>query len=73
MKEKVSNTLKKLRITIQKDGGEIELIDVNKDGIVLIKLKGIYKNCPHSRRSIRVIIENILLKEVQGINYILGI
>jgi Fe-S cluster biogenesis protein NfuA len=73
MKERVSNTLKKLRTTFQKDDGDIELIDVNKDGVVLIKLKGIYKSCPDLRVGINVIIENLLMNEVQGINSVLAI
>jgi len=73
MKERVSNTLQKLRLNLQKDNGDIELIDVNKDGVVLIKLKGIYKSCPDLRVGINVIIENLLMNEVKGINFVLAI
>lgn len=73
MKEKVLNSLEKLRPIIKISGGDIELIDINNDGIVLVKLKGKCKNCPVTNISIKTIIENSLIKEVSGVKYVLGI
>jgi Fe-S cluster biogenesis protein NfuA len=39
MKEKVQAVIEKLRPLLQRDGGDIELIDV-EDGVVKVKLTG---------------------------------
>ena len=40
MKEKVSQVLEKVRPVLQRDGGDVELVEVSEDGVVLVRLKG---------------------------------
>ena len=40
MREKVAEILEKVRPILQRDGGDVELVDVNQDGVVLVRLKG---------------------------------
>ena len=35
MKQKVSEVLEKIRPVLQRDGGDVELVEVSDDGIVL--------------------------------------
>ena len=39
MKEKVEEALKKVRPSLQRDGGDIELISVDADGVVKVGSK----------------------------------
>lgn len=40
MKEKVSEVLNKVRPYLQRDGGDVELVDVDANGLVKVRLKG---------------------------------
>lgn len=40
MKEKVQEVLNKVRPFLQRDGGDVELVDVSADGLVKVRLKG---------------------------------
>ena len=73
MKEKVTEVLEKVRPVLQRDGGDIELVDVNEDGVVLVKLKGACQGCPGATMTIKAVIENLLVKEVPGVKQVIGI
>ncbi len=40
MREKVKEVLDKIRPMLQRDGGDVELVDVTDDGVVKVKLRG---------------------------------
>ncbi|MBC5997310.1 NifU family protein [Romboutsia ilealis] len=73
MREKVSEMLEKVRPILQRDGGDVELVDVNQDGVVLVKLKGACQGCPGATMTIKAVIENLLVKEVPGVTQVIGI
>ena len=64
MKEKVEVALNKLRTALQADGGDIELVDVSKEGVVKVRLKGACASCPMSQMTLTNYVENNLKKEV---------
>jgi len=64
MKEKVEQALNKVRPALQADGGDVELVDVNADGVVKVRLKGACGGCPMSQLTLKMGIERILRKEV---------
>lgn len=67
MKEKVEQTLNKIRPQLQADGGNVELVDVSKDGIVKVKLTGACAGCPMSQMTLKMGIEKLLKKEIPEI------
>ena len=70
MKEKVTEALDKIRPSLQADGGDVELIDVQQDGIVKVRLKGACAGCPMSQMTLKNGIERYLkqtVPEVQGV------
>ena len=40
MKERVEEAINKVRPFLQRDGGDVELVDVAPDGLVKVRLKG---------------------------------
>jgi Fe-S cluster biogenesis protein NfuA len=46
MKEKVEEVLAKVRPMLQRDGGDVELVSVDEDGTVKVKLTGACHGCP---------------------------
>lgn len=73
MREKVSEIIEKVRPLLQREGGDIELVDVNEDGIVLVRLKGTCKGCPEATITIKTVIENLFAKEVPEAKKVIGI
>ena len=72
MKEKIEAALKKIRPMLQADGGDIELVDVSKDGGVKVKLTGACGCCPMSQITLKNAVEQKLKKEVPGIKEVVA-
>jgi len=64
--DEVLDVLDKLRPFLQRDGGDVELVDV-EDGIVKLRLMGACGSCPSSTITLKAGIERALLEEVEGI------
>jgi Fe-S cluster biogenesis protein NfuA len=68
LKEKVEDALNKVRPSLQADGGDIELIDVDEDGVVKVKLQGACAGCPMSQMTLKMGVEKILKQNVPEID-----
>ena len=66
IKKSVELALAKIRPMLQRDGGDIELVEVN-DGVVKVRLTGACKGCPMSQMTLKQGVEKLLLKEVPGL------
>jgi Fe-S cluster biogenesis protein NfuA len=66
LKKSVEQALGKIRPLLQRDGGDIELVEVN-DGVVKVRLTGACKGCPMSQMTLKQGVEKLLLKEVPGL------
>lgn len=64
MREKVEAVLAKIRPMLAADGGDVELVDVTKEGVVKVKLTGACGCCPMSQMTLKMGIEQVLKKEV---------
>ena len=68
LREKVEEALQKVRPSLQADGGDVELIDVDEDGIVKVKLQGSCAGCPMSQMTLKMGIEKMLKQNVPEIS-----
>ncbi len=64
MKKKVLAVIEKIRPMLQKDGGDIELVDVNSKGIVKVRLTGACAGCAMSQITLKQGIEKVLINEI---------
>ncbi len=64
MKERVEDALAKIRPSLQADGGDVELVAVEDDGVVKVKLRGACAGCPMSQMTVKNGIEKYLKREV---------
>lgn len=72
MYDEVLEVLDKLRPFLQRDGGDVELVDV-EDGIVKLKLMGACGSCPSSTITLKAGIERALLEEVEGVQEVVQV
>ncbi|MBU0952631.1 MAG: NifU family protein [Elusimicrobia bacterium] len=73
MKAKVEAALAKVRPALQMDGGNVELVDVSKDGVVKVKLTGACGHCPMSQMTLKMGIEQVLKEEVPEVKEVVAI
>ena len=64
LKEKVESALDKVRPSLQADGGDVQLIDVDDQGVVKVRLTGACGSCPMSQMTLKMGIEKILKQNV---------
>ena len=72
MYDEVLEVLDKLRPFLQRDGGDVELVDV-EDGIVKLKLMGACGSCPSSTITLKAGIERALVEEVEGVHEVVQV
>jgi Fe-S cluster biogenesis protein NfuA len=63
MREKVESALKEIRPSLQADGGDVELVDV-ENGIVKVRLTGACAGCPMSQMTLKQGIESYIKKAI---------
>jgi len=67
MKEEVIKVLNEIRPSLQADGGDVELVEVNEEtGIVKVKLQGACHHCPMSTITLKDGIGRVLKSKVKG-------
>ncbi len=66
MKEKIETALADIRPSLQADGGDVELVDV-ENGIVRVRLTGACGGCPMSQMTLKQGIEAYIRKEIPEI------
>ena len=71
MRDKVAAVLDKVRPSLQRDGGDVELVDV-KNGTVTVKLTGACVGCPMSTLTLQMGIERILKQEIPEIKKVIA-
>lgn len=72
MREKVEKILAKIRPSLMRDGGDVELVDVN-DGTVHVRLTGACGDCPFATMTLKMGIEQILREEIPEIKEVVAI
>ena len=66
MKEKVEKALNDVRPSLQADGGDVELVEV-ENNIVKVRLKGACAGCPMSQMTLKQGIERHIKKLIPEI------
>jgi len=72
-REQVEKALDEIRPALQRDGGNVDLVEVTEDGIVRVKLVGACAGCPMSQMTLRQGIENRLKEVIPGIKAVEGV
>lgn len=73
MKQQVLSALNKVRPALQADGGDLELVEVTEDGVVMVRLHGACGGCPMSTMTLTYGIERFLRQQVPGVSQLVPI
>ncbi|WP_420904261.1 NifU family protein [Candidatus Magnetaquiglobus chichijimensis] len=64
MLEKVQNVLDEVRPMLQRDGGDVELVEITADNIVNVRLRGACGTCPGAIMTLKGGIERLMKQRV---------
>ena len=60
MEEKIKDALGQIRPFLQRDGGDIEFVELTDDNVVKVRLQGHCAGCPGAQMTIKGVVEQIL-------------
>lgn len=66
LKRQVAEVLNQVRPALQRDGGDVKLVDV-VDGVVQVELQGACRGCPYSQMTLSLGIERALKDKIPEI------
>ena len=73
MKEKVEQALSQIRPALQADGGDIELVSIDDDGVVKVRLTGACHGCPMSQMTLHHGVKVNLKQMVPGVKDVVAV
>ncbi len=73
MQEQVEKALDKIRPALQRDGGDVELVEVGNDGVVKVRLTGACGGCPMSQITLKQGIEKVLKQEISSVKEVVAV
>ena len=60
MEQKIIEALQTIRPILQRDGGDIEFVEMTEDLIVKVRLQGHCAGCPGAQMTIKGVVERII-------------
>ena len=67
MREKVEAVINQIKPFLQADGGDVELIDVDENGVVKVRLQGACAGCAFSQMTLANVIEQRIKEAIPEI------
>lgn len=62
--ENIETSIGEIKPFLQRDGGDIEFVELTPDNVVKVRLKGACSGCPGATITLRAIVERILTEAV---------
>ena len=69
----VTEAIEVVRPMLQGHGGDVELVGVDADGTVRVRLQGACSGCPGARMTPKSGVERILKEKVQGVKEVVAV
>lgn len=73
LKEEVGKVLQDVRPALQADGGDVELVDVDDEGVVQVRLQGACGSCPMAQMTLKMGIERHLKEKLPQVKEVVAV
>ena len=73
MREKVKAILEDVRPALQADGGDVELVDVDDQVVVKVRLQGDFSGCPMASMTLKNGIERVLKEAIPEVKEVVSL
>jgi Fe-S cluster biogenesis protein NfuA len=71
--EKVKDTIENLRSALQSHGGDVELVGIDDDNTVKVRLQGACQGCPGAAMTMKQGIERILRERIPEVKEVIAV
>lgn len=71
--QKVKEIIDSIRPMLQNDGGDIELVGVDSDNIVQVRLQGACRGCPGAQMTLKMGVERLLKERVPEVKEVVAV
>ncbi len=74
MEAKIKEALENIRPFLQRDGGDIEFVEVTPENIVRVRLQGHCAGCPGAMMTLKSVVETLLKEacpEIAGVENVM--
>ena len=73
LEEKVKDVIENLRGALQSHGGDVELVGIDEDNTVNVRLQGACQGCPGAAMTMKMGIERILKEKVPEVKQVVAV
>jgi Fe-S cluster biogenesis protein NfuA len=73
LKAEVEEAIKEIQPHLRADGGDIELVSVDDDGTVKVRLKGACLGCPLSQMTLQLGVERYLKSKIPQVTRVVRV
>ena len=73
LQEKVQDIIETIRESLQSHGGDVELVSIDQDNTVKVRLQGACQGCPGATMTMKMGIERILKEKVPEIKEVVAV
>jgi Fe-S cluster biogenesis protein NfuA len=73
LKAEVEEAIKEIQPHLRADGGDIELVGVDDDGTVRVRLKGACLGCPMSQMTLQLGVERYLKSKIPQVTKVVRV
>ena len=71
--DKVADIISSIRPMLQNDGGDIELVSVEEDNTVCVRLQGACRGCPGAQMTLKMGVERLLKQKLPEIKEVVAV
>jgi Fe-S cluster biogenesis protein NfuA len=73
LEEKVRDIIEAIRPNLQSHGGDIELVGVDEDNTVRVRLQGACSGCPGAQMTLKMGVERLLKERIPEVKEIVAV
>lgn len=70
---KVAEVIDSIRPMLQNDGGDIELVGIDADKTVRVRLQGACRGCPGAQMTLKMGVERLLKQRVSDVKQVVAV
>ena len=71
--EKVQDSIEAIRESLKSHGGDVELVGIDEDNTVKVRLQGACQGCPGAAQTMKMGIERILKEKIPEIKEVVAV
>ena len=71
--DQIAEVIQSIRPMLQADGGDIELVSVEEDYTVMVRLQGACRGCPGAQMTLKMGVERLLKERVPQVKEVVAV